>query len=66
MAQTFFFKLATPRTGEDTEQSPVSHTAGGIETGVATLETVWRFLQRLRIEPPFHPPIHFWVFLQRI
>ena len=28
MAQTFFFKLATPRTGEDTEQSPVSHTAG--------------------------------------
>lgn len=40
MAQTFFFKLATPRTGEDTEQSPVSHTAGGIETGVATLENI--------------------------
>ena len=29
----------------------------GMQAGAATLETVWRFLKKLKIELPYHPAI---------
>ena len=32
-------------------------TVAGNVSGIATLEKIWRFLKKLRVELPFHPPI---------
>ena len=43
--------------GEDVAKRESSYTVGWNEIGVATMETIWRFLKKLRIELPYDPTI---------
>ena len=39
--------------GEDVEKREHSYTVGGMSVGIASLKTIWRVLQKLRVELPY-------------
>ena len=62
-----WLKLTIQKTaGIGTEKGEPSCTVGGIVNLQPLWRTVWRFLKKLKIEPPYYPAIALSVIYQRI